>query len=180
MASMFQNFNKFIKVWLKFVFNLEVSIMFNHTCSTCSFVRGYIYLFSMEEVVDCIFIISGAYGSWSKLGSAAESVPLDEPTVVLNFDHCKDDFDIEATILHQFGHVLGLGHMHQDSKYWEVITKFLHMDLMLENLNISRKQFDTQWSSSDWIGHQWIRMGSFDDSFTQKCNYDEDSIMHYQ
>ena len=80
-----------------------------------------------------------------KLGSAAESVPLDEPTVVLNFDHCKDDFDIEATILHQFGHVLGLGHMHQDSKYWEVITKFLHMDLMLENLNIlSRKQFDTQ------------------------------------
>ena len=108
----------------------------------------------------------GTDGSWSKLGSAAQSSSLDEPTVVLNFNHCSNDSDIQATIAHQFGHVLGLGHMHQDPKYWSVIMKFIDQQKMLKDLNISEKQFDTQWSNVEYI-----------EKFFQ---HDEDSIMHYQ
>ena len=96
--------------------------------------------------------------SWSKLGSAAESVPLNKPTVVLNFDQYQNDFDIQATIVHQFGHMLGLGHMHHGPQYWSIIAEFIDEPKMLKDLNISKKQFQTQIYS----------------------DYDKDSIMHYQ
>ena len=113
-----------------------------------------------------IFFFLDIKGSWSKLGSAAESVALNKPTVVLNFDHCRNDFDIQATIVHQFGHVLGLGHMHQHPYYWNVIMKFLDLTKMLNDLDMPRKQFDTQWSNMQYVEH-----------FNK---YDENSIMHYQ
>ena len=100
------------------------------------------------------------------LGSAAQGGSLNNPTVVLNFNHCMDDFDIKATIAHQFGHVLGLGHMHQEPKYWHVIRRFIDLEKMLNDLNISRKQFCTQ----------WINMEYHDENFV----HDEYSVMHYQ
>ena len=83
---------------------------------------------------------------------------MNKPTVVLNFGHCQNDFDTQATIVHQFGHVLGLGHMHQGPQYWSIISKFIDEQKMLNDLNTSKKQFETQIYS----------------------DYDKDSIMHYQ
>ena len=72
-------------------------------------------------------------------------------------------------ILHQFGHVLGLGHMHQGPQYWSIIAKFMDEEKMLESLNISKKEFDTQWCKAECHGEDFYQH-----------DYDEDSIMHYQ
>jgi len=53
----------------------------------------------------------GGSGNWSKVGSepVTQGIPLDKPT--MNLD------DVNApTIRHEFGHVLGLRHEHQNSK----------------------------------------------------------------
>lgn len=49
-------------------------------------------------------------GSWSYVGIDANGIPLDEPT--MNFGWELD----EGTVLHEFGHALGLGHEHQNPR----------------------------------------------------------------
>ena len=50
------------------------------------------------------FILSG--GSWSRIGTDATKVPLMSCTMNLGFVD-------RATVLHEFGHALGLIHEHQ-------------------------------------------------------------------
>lgn len=54
-------------------------------------------------------------GNWSYIGTEAKKVPLDEPT--LHVDRTDDEQDFRQTVLHEFGHALGLKHEHQHPEH---------------------------------------------------------------
>ena len=105
--------------------------------------------------------------SWSKLGSDAQTVQQDKPTLVLKLN-AMDYYNIRATIVHEFGHALGLGHEHQHPEYWRNIKKFLSLSNMKADLKLEDKVFDYQWANNN------------PDQDTLISEYDEDSVMHYQ
>ncbi len=51
----------------------------------------------------------------------AVSLPEDESSTIILDLHGKSDQHIEYIILHEFGHVLGLGHEHQHPTYCQVM-----------------------------------------------------------
>lgn len=54
-------------------------------------------------------------GSWSRIGTDAHAVPLDQPT--MNFGWLEPDSPddvLHRVVLHEFGHALGLIHEHQN------------------------------------------------------------------
>ena len=112
-----------------------------------------------------LFCFIGEGGSWSALGSEAEGVTVDKPTMVLSFHDKKDDHQIRATIVHEFGHVLGLGHEHQHPSYWKVIKDFVNTESMRKSLKLNRNDFNMQWVNTT------LR--------SSNTPYDEDSVMHY-
>ena len=58
-----------------------------------------------------ISLIRGGKGDWSRIGTQAKNYPKDEVTMHLDPD--KDKSRFYATVLHEFGHALGLEHEHQ-------------------------------------------------------------------
>ena len=86
--------------------------------------------------------------------------------MVLNLRDCTDDFHKESTILHEFGHALGLGHEHQHPEYLEVMKKFIDIDATMycygiEKLSFYREQYGE-------LNYELM-----------KTEYDVHSIMHY-
>ena len=53
-------------------------------------------------------------GSWSYIGTENLSIPVNEPT--MNFGWIDEDIQMndESTVLHEFGHMVGLEHEHQN------------------------------------------------------------------
>ena len=105
----------------------------------------------------------------SRLGSDAQTVEQDKPTLFLNFRKL-DNYAIRATVVHEFGHVLGLGHEHQHPSYWHAIKKFLSLDKMKKDLNVKDEEFLYQWTCRD---RDQTKSAIISD-------YDEESVMHYQ
>ena len=105
--------------------------------------------------------------SWSKLGSDAQTVNHDKPTLVLKLND-MDYYNIRATIVHEFGHALGLGHEHQHPEYWRNIKKFLSISNMKADLNVKDEVFDYQWTNNN------------PEQDALMSEYDEESVMHYQ
>ncbi|KAK6859591.1 acetylcholinesterase [Apiospora arundinis] len=108
-----------------------------------------------------IFTNSGV--SWCRLGilklSGNES--FDGPTMSLNLNG-RDQDDNQATVLHEFGHALGLLHQHQ------------HPDSGIEWNEAELKRRNPK-LKGNWIHRQYtdkIRSLAF-------MPYDRDSIMHY-
>ena len=86
--------------------------------------------------------------------------------MILNLNDCKDDYHKEATILHEFGHVLGLGHEHQHPEYLEVMKKFIDIDATMNCYGIEKPSFYRE------------QYGKLNYTLV-KTQYDPDSIMHY-
>ncbi|WLH69699.1 M12 family metallopeptidase [Pseudomonas sp. FP2309] len=57
----------------------------------------------------------GLKGDWSVIGTDADNVPLSEPT--MHLDRNDDSKTFRATVLHEFGHALGLLHEHQNPEH---------------------------------------------------------------
>ena len=79
------------------------------------------------------------------MGCLAETVSLDHPTMVLNLRNCVDDYHKEFTILHQFGHALGLGHEHQHPEYLATMEKFIDVDAAMDCYGIEKSLWRTEY-----------------------------------
>ena len=105
-------------------------------------------------------------GSWSAIGNAAKYIPTCKPTMVLDFTGMTDR-EIKATVIHQFGHALGLGHALMNINDWSHVKEFINVDKMVENYGLkSQDNFEVQWS-----GHK---------SQQSIINYDNESVMSYR
>ncbi len=103
--------------------------------------------------------------TWSALGTVAKSIPKDKPTMVLNFSNMKDD-EIIATIVHQFGHALGLGHALMKPEDWHVLRKYVDQREMMECYGSpTMEDFEVQWTGK---------------GLKEMVNYDEGSVMQYR
>ena len=92
-------------------------------------------------------------GSWSEVGCEAKDVSELEPTLTLDLRGLKP-LEMQATILHEFGHVYGLGHEHQHHDYWNVMRKFLDLEAMWNCSHIKDKEdFLRQFTEyrSEWL-----------------------------
>ena len=106
-------------------------------------------------------------GSWSNLGSEAQQVgDINLPTMVLNLNDCTSDYLMESTILHEFGHALGLGHEHQHPDYLEVMQDFIDSKATMDCYGIKKISF---------FREQYGQL-NFE---LAKTEYDVHSIMHY-
>ena len=104
---------------------------------------------------------------WSKVGTDANSVPPNQPTMNFTFgENYPLDFQ-RYLVIHEFGHVLGLQHEHQRSDFWNVASKFL---------DPAKMQNDPRMRFTNFIRDIW-ELNSEEGEKMSK--YDPDSIMHY-
>ena len=114
-----------------------------------------------------IGIIAESSGSWSKVGAAAEQVEdKSKPTMVLSLTKGQDDFN-RHTVIHEFGHALGLEHEHQRSIFWRIAAKLFDLVEMQKDCHSFNVDIVKDYLESQQCG----RWGSEE--------YDPDSIMHY-
>jgi hypothetical protein len=81
----------------------------------------------------------------------------------LNFSNMSDE-EIKATIVHQFGHALGLGHTMMKPDVWEELKPYCDLKLMNTKSNVEEYEFA-------WTGKR------LEDG---EVNYDEKSVMEYR
>ncbi|VVN57215.1 hypothetical protein PS687_02600 [Pseudomonas fluorescens] len=101
---------------------------------------------------------------WSRVGTDAKNAPPYEPTMSIGFKNTPER--IEAQVLHEFGHALGLRHEHQ------------HPDRTL--------QIDDEGVYKEFESRSKTRAEAYNDilkkfyrSTVTTSPYDEHSIMHY-
>ena len=80
----------------------------------------------------------------------------------LNFSDMNDE-EIKATIVHQFGHALGLEHALMRPNVWEVLKPYLNVGMITTSIT---KDFEVHWTGK-----------GLNDSVV---NYDEGSVMRYR
>lgn len=115
-----------------------------------------------------IIILDGqgpSEGSWSAVGSVALRYDKSEPTMVLDLSNMTPQ-EIDATIIHQFGHALGLGHALIKKDEWDVLEEYVNASEVKKSFNLPVEQdFEMQWTGQ---GAEAI------------CNYDKKSVMLYK
>ena len=78
--------------------------------------------------------------------------------MVLNFSNMSDEEDIKATIIHQFGHALGLGHSLMEPSEWKYLKPCVNVE-DVENFEV------------EWTGKKLKK---------SIVNYDKESVMRYR
>ena len=103
--------------------------------------------------------------SCSHMGSNAETVhDRSQPTMTLDLRELNN-YHIQATILHEFGHALGLAHEHQQPEFWTHMEKFLDVPKMQEH---------SQFESEPKFREQCMKLRN-----GKGWKYDPKSVMHY-
>ena len=76
----------------------------------------FLWVGSNEQAnVRIAFNWQGDQGSWSYIGNSVKYIPSNQPTMNFGwFTTTTPDYDYNATTLHEFGHLLGLIHEHQN------------------------------------------------------------------
>ena len=100
--------------------------------------------------------------TWSDLGSIAKNTSDGRATMSLNFSNMNDQ-EIETTIVHQFGHALGLGHSLMKPRDWKVLKPYL---MMTNTLSCNLEDLDVMWTGE-----------GLDEDVV---NYDKQSVMQYR
>jgi hypothetical protein len=74
--------------------------------------------------------------------------------------------EIDATIIHQFGHALGLGHALLKKEDWDIIGSCINISEMTKSLGLpSEQDFELQWTG---LGAR------------ATCNYEKNSVMLFK
>ena len=78
-----------------------------------------------------------------------------------------NDSEIMATVIHQFGHALGLGHALMKSEHWNTFKSYVHLRTMMSDCGASNGgDLEDQWTGNK--------------QKSSNVNYDEDSIMKHR
>ena len=105
------------------------------------------------------------YSNWTVIGFPASEVSKSKPTMSLNFRNMNKQ-EIRATVVHQFGHALGLGHALMKPEDWEAIREFVNVEEMAKSYGAdSVEDFEIQWTGN---------------GMSEKAKYYEDSVMRYR
>lgn len=75
--------------------------------------------------------------------------------------------EMKETVIHEFGHVLGLEHEHQRSDFWDELGRFI--DVRKIEKKVGERKFYSQWDA----------MVISKDS-PKSEQYDANSVMHYR
>ena len=112
-----------------------------------------------------VYMIGSSDGSWSALGCEAKHfTQKNKPSMVLNFRTMNED-EVKTTVLHQFGHALGLGHALMKPEDWIVLKPHLKTEEMMSSYGSpNMDMFEVQWTGKN-INKKFV-------------NYDSESIMH--
>lgn len=106
--------------------------------------------------------------SWSKIGTSSQQVFESQPTMNFGwFDANTTEDDFKSTILHEFGHALGLIHEHQSPRAGISWKKEAVYAYYLRTQGWPRSVVDNN------------IFAKYDYSFTNSTAYDPTSIMHY-
>ena len=104
-------------------------------------------------------------GSWSAMGSVALHYDKKQPTMVLDLSNMSPS-EIDATIIHQFGHALGLGHALLKKEDWNVLEGCVDVEVMKKSLGLpAERDFEMQLTGS---------------GARAACNYEKSSVMQYK
>ena len=105
------------------------------------------------------------YNNWSIIGSLAKGLSQ-QPTIGFNFTNMEDD-EIKTTIVHQFGHALGLGHALMKPEDW---------DTLKNNMKLEQMMSDCHASNVVDLRKQWTGKGLKENL----VHYDDLSVMLYR
>lgn len=110
-----------------------------------------------------IDIVQPGEGAWSLVGSDRRSIATDEPTMQLDLDGDVFEVHVKGSILHEFGHMLGAVHEHQQPHtliLWDIPA------ILVDHPDWTREDVDRNYLKK----YQWNMSATA---------YDRFSIMHY-
>jgi hypothetical protein len=103
------------------------------------------------------------------IGFPSTRVLREKPTMSLNFQNMNKQ-EIKATVVHQFGHALGLGHALMKPDEWLRVQDYVDVRRMA-------KESHYEYGEGVFARH-WTGMGLMDEGVM--VNYDEKSVMRYR